>query len=134
MTDSLPVRPFATPLPTVHASACHTTLSCRDLFVRAYACVSLLSAILDNGMYTLKSTSTVSAEIVKARLFPTANNGNGGAGEDDDDDDDEDASDSSAVEHWQEKSLDIYLSPPGRHVQPGSPSAVRIRQFNGAST
>ena len=85
-------------------------------------------------MYTLKSTSTVSAEIVKARLFPTANNGNGGAGEDDDDDDDEDASDSSAVEHWQEKSLDIYLSPPGRHVQPGSPSAVRIRQFNGAST
>jgi len=82
-------------------------------------------------MYTLKSTSTVSAEIVKARLFPTANNANGGAG---DDDDDEEASDSSAVEHWQEKSLDIYLSPPGRHVQPGSPSAVRIRQFNGAST
>eukprot|EP01043_Picozoa_sp_COSAG02_P061530 COSAG02_NODE_8291_length_2630_cov_1.706835_2_plen_345_part_00 len=35
------------------------------------------------------------------------------------------------VEHWREKTLDIYLSPPGRHVQPGSASAVRIRQFNG---
>ena len=35
------------------------------------------------------------------------------------------------MEHWQERTLDIYLSPPGRYVQPGSPSAVRIRQFNG---
>ncbi len=67
----------------------------------------------------------MSAEIVKARLFAQAGVDADRTQEQQDVD--------SAVEHWQEKTLDIYLSPPGRHIQPGSPSAVRIRQFNGES-
>lgn len=75
-----------------------------------------------------KSTSTVSADIVKARLFAD-NPVRQGNNETDQHQREQD--DDSTVEHWREKTLDIYLSPPGRHVQPGSPSAVRIRQFNG---
>ena len=67
--------------------------------------------ILDSASYTLKSTTTKNAADIKARLF-----------------DDQ----LHAVQHWIERTTDVYLSPPGRpHVQPGHPSAVRIRQFNG---
>jgi hypothetical protein len=70
----------------------------------------------------------VSADIVKARLF-AGEAVRQGQNETDYHQDEQD--DDSTVEHWREKTLDIYLSPPGRHVQPGSASAVRIRQFNG---
>jgi hypothetical protein len=126
-------------LPSNHRSI-SATLSKADTDVLIRNDFDEYSPILDNtSLYTLKSTSTVSAEIVKARLFAidedrerqrgTERNREGQRAHEQQHAS-RDGSDGT-VEHWQERTLDIYLSPPGRYVQPGSPSAVRKRQING---